>query len=63
MLVLSRKTNEVITIGDDVQITVIKISRDEVRLGIAAPPDLPVHRLEVYEKIQREVHVRDTFVS
>lgn len=54
MLVLSRKVNESIVIGDDVQITVVDIRGDKVRLGVIAPTDLPVHRQEVYEAIQRE---------
>jgi carbon storage regulator len=41
-------------IGDNVQITVVDIRGDKVRLGIVAPPEVPVHRKEVYEAIQRE---------
>lgn len=54
MLVLSRHRDESIMIGDDVVITVVDIRGDKVRLGIAAPQDIPVHRREVYEAIQRE---------
>ncbi len=54
MLVLSRKRDEVICLGDDIQIVVVDIRGDKVRLGIQAPADLPVHRLEVYEAIKRE---------
>lgn len=54
MLVLSRKKDEVIMIGDDVVITVVDIRGDKVRLGINAPTEMPVHRQEVYEAIQRE---------
>jgi carbon storage regulator len=54
MLVLSRHRDESIIIGDDVIITVVDIRGDKVRLGIQAPPDVPVHRKEVYEAIQRE---------
>jgi carbon storage regulator len=54
MLVLSRKHNEVLMIGDDIEITVVEIKGDKVRLGIKAPASVPVHRLEVYEAIQRE---------
>ena len=49
MLVLSRKTNESIIIGDDIVITVAEIRGDKVRIGITAPKDVPVHRREVYE--------------
>lgn len=51
MLVLSRKKNESIVINNDVVITVIEIRGDKVRLGIAAPKDVPVHREEVFEAI------------
>lgn len=54
MLVLSRKRNESIVIGDDIKITVIEIRGDKVRLGIEAPREVTVHRQEVYEAIQRE---------
>ncbi|GIW94979.1 MAG: hypothetical protein KatS3mg110_3020 [Pirellulaceae bacterium] len=54
MLVLSRHRDESIIIGDDIIITVVDIRGDKVRLGIQAPPDVPVHRKEVYEAIQRE---------
>lgn len=53
MLILSRKLNEVICIGDDIRIQVIAIRGDKVRLGIDAPNEMPVHRLEVYDAIQR----------
>jgi len=51
MLVLSRKTGEVITIGNDIKITLVSIDRGVVRLGIEAPRDVPVHRKEVYDRI------------
>ena len=54
MLVLSRTRDETIMIGDDVQITVVDIRGDKVRLGITAPAEVPVHRKEVYEAIKRE---------
>ena len=54
MLILSRKRNEQIVIGDNIVITVVDIRGDKVRLGIEAPRDVPVHRKEVYEAIQRE---------
>ena len=53
MLVLSRKLNQSIVIGDDVHIVVVAIDRDTVKLGIQAPREVPVHRAEVYEEIQR----------
>jgi carbon storage regulator len=51
MLVLSRSKNESINIGDEVTIVVIEVRGDKVRLGIEAPPHVPVHRREVYEAI------------
>ena len=54
MLVLSRQKDETIMIGDDVEITVVDIRGDKVRLGITAPSHIPVHRKEVYEAIKRE---------
>ena len=54
MLVLSRHRDESIMIGDDVVITIVDIRGDKVRVGIDAPKDIPVHRREVYEAIQRE---------
>lgn len=51
MLVLSRKLDEDICIGDDVTIRVIAIQKDKVRIGITAPKATPVHRREVYEQI------------
>ncbi len=53
MLVLSRKKNESIVINDDITIVVVEIRGDKVRLGVEAPKDVPVHRLEVYEAIRR----------
>ncbi len=54
MLVLSRQRDETIMIGDDVEITIVDIRGDKVRLGITAPTHIPVHRKEVYDAIQRE---------
>ena len=54
MLVLSRHRDESIMIGDNVVVTIVDIRGDKVRLGIAAPKEIPVHRQEVYEAIQRE---------
>ncbi len=54
MLVLSRQKDESIMIGDDVEITIVDVRGDKVRLGITAPKEIPVHRMEVYEAIKRE---------
>ncbi len=54
MLVLSRQRDETIMIGDDVEITIVDIRGDKVRIGITAPSHIPVHRKEVYDAIKRE---------
>lgn len=54
MLVLSRQKDESIIIGDDIEITIVDVRGDKVRLGITAPKSISVHRREVYEAIQRE---------
>lgn len=54
MLVLSRQRDETIMIGDEIEITVVDIRGDKVRLGINAPKQVQVHRKEVYEAIKRE---------
>jgi carbon storage regulator len=54
MLVLSRKPGESIKVGDIVTITVLETRGDKIRLGIEAPPEVPVHRQEVWEAIQRQ---------
>ena len=53
MLVLTRKKGETICIGDDIKVTVAKISGSWVKLGIDAPRDVPVHRENVAERIER----------
>src|SRR5438067_1203747 len=54
MLVLTRKTNQSIMIGDDVEVSVLAVSRDKIRLGITAPREIPVFRKEVYLSIKGE---------
>ena len=54
MLVLSRQRDETIMIGDDIELTVVDIRGDKVRLGIKAPAQVAVHRKEIYESIRRE---------
>jgi carbon storage regulator len=54
VLVLSRQRDETIMIGDDIELTVVDIRGDKVRLGIKAPSQVPVHRKEVYEAISAE---------
>ena len=54
MLVLSRNKDESIMVGDNVEITIVDVRGDKVRLGITAPREIPVHRKEVFEAIKRE---------
>jgi carbon storage regulator len=54
MLVLTRKSNQSIMIGDDIEISVLSIMGEKVRIGIQAPRDIPVFRKEVYLEIQAE---------
>ena len=54
MLVLTRKLNESIMVGDDVKITIVDVKGDQVKLGITAPRQVAVHREEVYLEIQKE---------
>jgi carbon storage regulator len=53
MLILSRKTNESIVIDGRITVKIVRIEGDVVKLGVEAPADVPVHRQEVYEEIQR----------
>jgi carbon storage regulator len=54
MLVLTRKSNQSIMIGDDVEVSVLSVMGEKVRIGIQAPQDVPVFRTEIYVEIQRQ---------
>jgi carbon storage regulator len=54
MLVLTRKSNQSIMIGDDIEVSVLSVMGEKVRIGIQAPRDIPVFRKEVYLEIQQE---------
>jgi carbon storage regulator len=58
MLVLSRQKDESIMIGENVEITIVDVRGDKVRLGITAPKEIPVHRREVFDAIKREQNAR-----
>ena len=54
MLILTRKVNETLMVGDDVSVTVLGIKGGQIRIGINAPREIAVHRQEVYERIRKE---------
>jgi carbon storage regulator len=54
MLVLSRKRGESIIIGSDIEVTIVEIRGDKVKLGLVGPSDVPIHREEVFRRIQQE---------
>ena len=60
MLILTRRIGETLNIGDEVQVTVLGIKGNQVRIGIDAPKNVPVHRQEVYERIKREEQEANT---
>ena len=60
MLILTRRIGETLIIGDDVNITVLGVKGNQVRLGINAPKDVSVHREEIYRRIQQEKQGSDT---
>lgn len=55
MLILTRRSNESVKVGDDVTITVLGIRGNTVRIGVAAPKSIPVHREEIYERVKAEL--------
>lgn len=54
MLVFTRRRDEAIIVADGIEIRVLRVSRDAVRLGVTAPADVPVHRREIYDQIRDE---------
>jgi carbon storage regulator len=60
MLVLTRKSNQSIMIGDDIEVFVLSTTGEKVRIGIQAPRDIPVFRKEIYLEIQRQHRATDT---
>lgn len=59
MLILSRRTDESIVIGDEVTITILSVKGKQVRIGITAPADVSVHREEIYQRIQSGESITD----
>ena len=60
MLVLGRTVNQEIHIGDNIRVTITRIKGEKVWVGITAPRDVPVHRHEIYETIQRDADTTDS---
>ncbi len=60
MLVLSRRAEQVICIGESIRITIVKINKETVKVGITAPREFAVHRLEIYERIQAQIEATDS---
>jgi carbon storage regulator len=54
MLILTRRVGEVLMIGDDIEVAILGVKGNQVRIGISAPADIDVHRLEIWDRIQKE---------
>ncbi len=60
MLILTRKVGETLMIGDQVEVTILSIKGNQVRIGVNAPKEIPVHREEIYARIKREQAGQDS---
>jgi len=63
MLILTRRIGESLQIGDNVKITVLSVRGNQIQLGIDAPPEIAVHREEIYERLKREQGASDKNLS
>jgi len=60
MLILTRRIGETLKIGDNIQVTILGVKGNQVRVGIAAPKSVPVHRQEIYDRVQQSAEVQQT---
>jgi carbon storage regulator len=54
MLILTRRAGETVIVGNDVAVTIVAVKGNQIRIGISAPKNVPIHREEIYERIRRE---------
>jgi len=60
MLILTRRIGETLKIGDNIQVTILGVKGNQVRVGIAAPKSVPVHRQEIYDRVQQSAEAEQT---